>query len=163
MNYENDMYIDEQSLDVEWLNQPSLVIQYARISAQAELDMDQAKEKLDLVKAELDNEIRTNPEKFEIAKITEAVVTNTILTQKKYKVAMEEFLQAKFEAKVAIGASRAVDHRKSALENLVKLHGQQYFAGPMIPRDLSQERKNKEEKDKKVSAGIAQRMRRNKE
>jgi len=35
---------------------------------------------------------------------------------------------------------------------LVKLHGQQYFAGPKIPRDIVWER---QERDKKVNSGIA--------
>ena len=47
----------------------------------------------------------------------------------------------------------AIDQKKSALENLVKLHGQMYFAGPSIPRDLDKEWE-KREKEKRVSDGI---------
>jgi hypothetical protein len=91
------------------------------------------------------------------------VVTSTILTQDKYKEATEEFLQAKYEAKIASGASRAVDHRKSALENLVKLHGQQYFAGPMVPRDLTHEWKSRQQQlkeEEEVDRGVGKSMRR---
>jgi hypothetical protein len=59
-----------------------------------------------------------------------------------------------------------VDHRKSALENLVKLHGQQYFAGPMVPRDLTHEWKNKQQQQKEeveVDKGIGKSMRRKRE
>jgi hypothetical protein len=35
--------------------------------------------------------------------------------------------------------------KKEALENLVQLFGQQYFAGPKMPRDLSKKRARKEQ------------------
>ena len=162
MDYEKDMEIDPSILDVECLDQPQLVMKYSRIASDAELEMDNLKEKLELVKAELDNKIRTNPEDFDITvKVTEAVVANTILMDDRYKKAMKDFLEAKHELKIVSGATKAVDHRKSMLENLVKLHGQQYFAGPNIPHDLTQEWQNKHNQDK-VDSKIGARMRRSK-
>jgi hypothetical protein len=153
MNYEKDMQIDESALDVEWLDQASLMMKYARNAANTRRDMDQAKEALDYVKARLDSEIRTDPDKFGItAKVTEATILNTILNQQDYKNANTRFIEAKYEADIAQGAVRAVDARKDALENLVRLHGQQYFAGPKVQRDLSWERA---ERQKKINAGIA--------
>lgn len=145
MNYEKDIIIDETALDIEWLDQPKLMLKYTRHAAQTRQDMDLAKEEVDLVKAELDKEIRDDPEKFDITtKVTEAVVSNTILACDEYKKVIKKYNKAKFEYEVAQGAVRAFDQRKSALENLVRLHGQQYFAGPAIPRDLSDERQKKE-------------------
>ena len=40
---------------------------------------------------------------------------------------------------MAQGAVYAFEQRKTSLENLVRLHGQQYFAGPKMPRDLRKE------------------------
>jgi hypothetical protein len=140
MNYEQDLKIDETSLDVEWLDQPVLFMKYARHSAEKEKEKDEAKEELELTKAELDKEIRSFPDRFGIEKITDKVVENTILLQKDYKEASETFLQAKFEWMVAKGAVDAFNQRKEALENLVKLNGQSYFAGPQIPRDLHEQR-----------------------
>jgi hypothetical protein len=45
------------------------------------------------------------------------------------------------------------------LENLVQLHGQNYFAGPKVPRNLSKERDEKEERQKRVIGNISQSMR----
>jgi hypothetical protein len=39
-----------------------------------------------------------------------------------------------------------MEQRKDALENMVRLHGQQYFAGPRIPRNLTEERQAKQKK-----------------
>lgn len=155
MDYEKDIKIDEDALDVEWLGQASLLIRYARNAAQARMDLDKAKEALDVVKAELDAAIRKEPDKYKIEKITEAVVGNTIILQPKYKETNERYLKAKYEADIAQGAVNAVNQRKDALENLVRLYGQQYFAGPKMPRDLHAE---VQARQSKVNTGIAAKM-----
>ena len=139
MNYEKDMTIDHSALDVEWLNQPRLMFKYSEFSALKKAEADRAKEKVDYVKAELDKEIRENPKKFGVAKITEGVVMQTIILNEKYKIANDSYIDARFEQQVSQGAVAAIEQRKSALENMVKLYGQNYFAGPSIPRDLSKE------------------------
>jgi hypothetical protein len=164
MNYEDDLSIDESALDVEWLEQPQLMFKYARYCAELEKVADEAKDKLEYVKAEVERDIRESPEKYGIVKITEAVVAGTILLQEKYKGALVEYNKAKFDAKVSGGAVRSFDQRKTALENLVRLNGQQYFAGPTVPRNLHEEyeaKKVKREQIKRtVSAGIAGRIQR---
>lgn len=162
MNYEEDLALDASMIDVDCLNQPEMVMKYARIAADAELELDNLKERLELIKAELDNEIRTNPEKFGISKITETVVTNTVLMQTRYKKATADYLQAKHEARIVKGATEAVNHRKTMLENLVKLHGQSYFAGPSIPHDLSNEWRKKQEQsnmDSRIGAKLKRKER----
>ena len=144
MNYENDIKIDESALDVEWLEQPRLMIKYAQILVQAKKEEEQAKDELEVIQAELDKEIRIDPEKFDIVKITETVVRNTILLDSSYKEVFEKYLESRYEAEMAKLALRSIEHRKDALENLVKLHGQQYFAGPSVPRDLSKEWEQKQ-------------------
>lgn len=139
MDYEKDVEIQHDALDVEWLGQPQLMRRYTKHAADKKAEMDRAKELVDFTKAELDKEIRLEPEKFGITKITESVVLNTILMCKIYKNVMEDYIECRYEHQVAQGVVTAIDHKKTALESLVKLHGQQYFAGPSVPRDLSKE------------------------
>jgi len=146
MDYENDIQIRQDELEMEWLDQPSLMFKYAKNAAEMRRLLDLSKEKLDLAKAEIDKEIRTNPEKFGIEKITETVVANSMLATLKYKKANEEFLNAKYEVDVAQAAVVAMSQRKDALENLVRLHGQQYFAGPKVPHDISELRESRQKK-----------------
>lgn len=157
MNYEKDMKIDEDALDIEWLEQPSLMLKYIKLQTQLQKEEELAKEKFELLKAELDKKIRSNPEKFELAKITDSVVQYTILLQNDYTNANTIYIDAKFENNVAKGAVRAMDIRKQSLENLVKLHGQGYFAGPKIPRNLTWER---EERQKRVDKNVSEKLRR---
>lgn len=157
MGYESDIKINESALDVEWINQPNLMVQYGRHYAYTEREMEKAKAHLEVLRAELDKKIRSNPDDYGIAKITESVISNTITLQSEYREAQVDFLDTKYEYEMAKLAIRALDHRKQALENLVKLHGQQYFAGPSVPRDLSKEWEQ-EERNKKADSKI--RMRR---
>lgn len=139
VNYEQDMQIDPSALDIEWLGQPSLTMKYAQNAAQTKREEACAKERLDIVRAQLDNEIRSNPESFGLAKATEASIQSAILLQKEYQEASKEYIDAKYESDLARYAASAISDRKEALENLVRLHGMQYFAGPTIPRDLNKE------------------------
>jgi hypothetical protein len=140
MNYEQDIRIDDSALDIEWCEQPALFWKYAKYAAQCRKDVDFAKQKLDVTKAELDNDIRENPAKYGLEKVTDKAIEAVIVTCEDYKVAYKAFLDAKFESDMSSSAVSAMNQKKEALENLVRLHGQSYFAGPKIPRDLRKER-----------------------
>ena len=157
-DYEKDIEIDPNSLDVNWLDQAPKFWKYAKLSAEIRKRVDLAKEHLDVVRAEVDREIRSDPKLFEIDKITEAVVQNTILVTNKYKNANTAYIDAKYEFEISRAAVQAMEQRKDALENLVKLHGMSYFAGPSVPRDLSKEWEQKR-KDSNSEAEIASAMR----
>lgn len=159
MNYEKDVTIDENSLDIEWIEQPKLMLKYGTTLSDGVRALEFAKEQLEVVRAELDKEIRQNPEKFEIQKITESVVQNTILLQEKYQEQNNKVIEAKHTVDMAKTAVRSMDGKKDALENLVRLHGQQYFAGPSVPRDLSKEW---EAKQKQKSADSSIKLKRKK-
>lgn len=139
LDYMSDATIDESALDVEWLRQASLAMKYGRIVAQAKLDEAHAKENFDLVKAEVASDVRINPGDYDLKKVTEGTVAETVTQNTSYKKAMHNYLDKKFQTDMAINAMRAIEQKKVALENLVRLHGQQYFAGPSVPRDLSKE------------------------
>jgi hypothetical protein len=159
MDYQKDIKIDDSALDIEWLGQAELMLKYAQHSAKMRMELDKTKQDLDIAKAESDKEIRNNFNKSG-EKFTETVVANAILIHPNYKLAYETYLTAKYEADMAQAAVNAFEQRKSALENLVRLFGQQYFAGPSMPRNLRQEREEKEQRQKEVNAGINSKLKR---
>lgn len=140
--FEKDTQINPEALDVEWIRQPALVAKYAQASAYAKDAVSRAKDNLEVVKAQMDGEIRKDPAKFGVDKVTEAVVSATILKTGEYQLANDEYLKSKLSADLVQAATIALDHKKAALENLVRLMGQQYFAGPREPRDIGQEWRN---------------------
>lgn len=143
MNYEQDMHIDESALDMELLEQSSLMARYSRLLAEAGRDKDLAKEALDLKRAEIDLDIRDHPDAYKLTKLTETAITNCILTESDFQDCQKQYNDKNFEVNVLKGIVSAIEHRKSALENLVKLYGQNYFAGPAVPHDLTELREQR--------------------
>jgi hypothetical protein len=139
MTYEQDIEIDETALDVEWVEHSGKMLTYTTGAAEAHRDMDLAKAKLDFVKAKLDRDIREGASGTS-QRLTESGIQSMILLEPDYDEANREFIEAKFQYEVAAGVVKSFEHRKSALENLVRLHGQSYFAGPSVPHNLSDER-----------------------
>ena len=165
-NYEKDIEIDGEALDQEWLGQSALYLKYSRHYADMTKRMDESKQNLDIAKAEADKRIRKNPENYGIDKITEAVVMNSILIEEGYKDAYDEYLSAKYEVDMARAAVSAFEQRKSALENLVRLFGQNYFSGPNVPYEINREWESKEKEsrtNKKTAEGLNIQRRRREE
>ena len=143
MSYEDDMRIDEDALDVELLEQSSLMVKYSRLLAEAKQDRDISKEALELKKAEINLDVRDHPQNYSLEKVTDKAVEACILQSDEYQEAIKVLNEANFEVNVLQGVVNAIEHRKSALENLVKLYIQGYFAGPSIPHDLTAEREKR--------------------
>lgn len=148
MSYESDILIDESALDVEWLDQPRRMVEYTRLAAEARRGLDFAQENVEFVKATLDRAIRADPARYGVVAgsrgVTEDSIKAGIQVHEEYQIAAREAIDRRYEHEVAVGAVRAFDQRKTALENLVRLHGQSYFAGPAVPRDLPAERQRRD-------------------
>ena len=145
LNFEKDLEIDEQALDVEWLEQPKLALKYARYLKDCRHEERRLEEEKKNKRSELILEANENPkELLKKDKPNAADIEAYYRTHPDYQKIVEELNEAKEEAEFADRAYQQIAWtRKKALENLVVLHGQQYFAGPAEPRDLSEEREKK--------------------
>jgi hypothetical protein len=135
LNYERDVSIDPDALDVEWLRQPMNYMTYAQEAARLDAIMKNAKEAMEVLYAQLDRDTRRSSDK----KLTEAQVEAAVLTDSRYQEAQATFSDATYEYNICIAAVKAMDHKRAALENLVKLYQGSYFAGPREPRNLTDE------------------------
>jgi hypothetical protein len=158
INYEQDVQIDENALDLEWLEQAPLMMKYIEHASEKEKERDEKKEKLDFVAAQLDKEVRDHPELFGIAKVTESTVEAAIKRSTRYQGAAEDYIEAKYEARIARGAVDAIHDRKEALQELGRLLNLGYFAPPMTPRDLSGERIKQKQQETKLDADISENL-----
>jgi len=160
LDYERDVNIDEMALDVEFLEQPRLMLRYCKHAAETKRWLDLAKEKLEVEKAKLGKDIRAHPENYGVEKVTESSVQDAVLMSKSHQDAAAEFADARYENEIAVGVLRSLDQRKTALENLVRLQGMSYFASPSVPRDLPLERqKHDRERTKSANRKVTLRRR----
>lgn len=146
MNYEEDVKIDESALDIEWLNQGEIALKYSRHFVSCKMRFTRAEEHLKLIRSKLINKAYKYPEKFlgKNVKATAQTVEAFYRAHPDHIKAKERWLNAMEDMEYAdVGRWEIVNTRKQSLENLVALHGQSYFAGPSIPRNLTDERKRK--------------------
>lgn len=129
--FERELHIDQYALDQEWLGQPMLYQRYAEKVAVARRDLDVMKDEIAEFEARVDQEVR---DAAGDEKITEKAITQKIALNPRLKEKKRALLDAKYELDRLSGMLTSLDHRRRALENLVDLHGQSYFATPREPK-----------------------------
>jgi len=138
LNYQHDVQIDPNGLDLAWLNQAKLAIDYGNYYAKCLAAERQAEQNVKLVRSELQSAALADPSLCSGGKATAIAVEAYYRTHPRHVAAKEEYLRTHAELVTAEIAKREIAvSRKAALQNLVTLHGQQYFASPSIPRDLT--------------------------
>lgn len=163
LNYEEDIKIDESALDIEWLKQTALSLKYGRHFSNLKSIQRRLEEQKKIIRSELILKVNKNAEaligkKSPNAGDIEAFYRN----DPGYKSVIEDLNDAIEAAEFAEIAYQQISWtKKAALENLVKLNGQQYFAGPSMPRDLTKEVENKE-RIQRTDAGVARALQRTK-
>jgi len=163
MNYEDDMRIDETALDMECLDQADLAMKYVRIYADIKTEVEEKEEELKVIRSELIAEANEDPVKCcGKDKPNAADIEAYYRTHKDHQEAKRELIKLNHELILAEHAKNEVGFtRKAMLEGLITLHGQQYFAGPKVPRDLSYEAKIWHDR-KKVNRGVGSKLKRTK-
>lgn len=136
--FTDDVKIDPLQLDVEAVRQPRLMMKWAEKYAEARKTSDEAKLQLDIKEAEIKTDIRKEPEKFGINKVTEASVDEAMKRHPVFQAYSKNLIQARYDAAIMEKAVNTMEQRKRMLEVLVELHKQEYFAGPSSPRNLAE-------------------------
>lgn len=124
--------IDELRLDREWVGQAELYYKHAARAAKLQRDRDTAKATLDVVRAELSDKIRRDPDKYGLSKLTEASIDGAVVQSDAYKLALSTVNETAYMLNVRQAAVNALEHRKRALTMLVQLHNANYFADPKV-------------------------------
>lgn len=123
--------IDEFNLEREWTRQPKLYFLWARETAEARLAMDEAKADAELARAEADSAVRDDPVGHGInGKVTEKMVEAAVLQSAGHVGAVRKLARAKHRYEIMSALVSALEQRKSALENLVRLYLANYYAEP---------------------------------
>ena len=121
---------DKYRLDEEWEEQPDLMHEASDRSASAKASYKEAEAETKRVEAELKLRIRKDPRTYGFDKVTEDMVSSLAITQPEYRQAKAEEIRRQKLADEAQGDVRAMEHRKTALEELQSLFNTAYFARP---------------------------------
>lgn len=143
MSYKNDLKIDKFNLDDAWENQALLFCEWAEKAVEASFLRDKKKENLEIVRAEVDMEIRREAVRSG-EKLTENAIASIIIQNSRYRNANKELLEAVKNQGVLNVAREAFDHRKKALEKLTELFLAGYFAEPRQTKTIREGREKQE-------------------
>lgn len=135
--FANDVSIDINQLDVEAARQAETFFKWAERATEARALVDEAKLQLDTTEAKLQLDCRKNPRKFGLERVTEATIVAAVKVSKRYIRYYDRWIRRRRTSAMLANAVMAMEQKKKAIENLITLHGQQYFAGPSVPRDLA--------------------------
>lgn len=128
-NIEDKFPIDKNRLDEEWLRHHAIYRHYLGLLREANDEVDNCKKHLNRMSAKLDGIVRGNLSQIH-TKVTEAMVNAGIIQQRDYCLSEEKLKEANQKMQDLKDDVAALDIRKSALENLVRLYGQEYFSVP---------------------------------
>jgi hypothetical protein len=129
-DYNEDIIIDKNRLDEEWVDQAVRMLYYSELLAQAQFDLDKAKEVLDVEKGKADQRVRAAAGQ---ERITETQVAYKVIQDEFYREALHKVQHITRLFNTLKGVVAAFAARKTSLENLVKLHLNNYFANPVAP------------------------------
>ena len=132
LNLETDprFPLDKRRLDDQWEEQPGLFMEYALALENALADVDALKADMDRTAAKMNIRVRDRFTREGI-KVTESLVNATVIQEESYLNAHAALQDAQEQASRLKVMVQALNQRKSALESLVRLHGQEYFAVPV--------------------------------
>jgi len=165
LNYHKDIKIDPDALDVEWLDQPDLLLDYSLAQDQAgkerdakKVELEKAERHLKEEKARIALDMKKNPEDYDLPKTSDSTIEDAVTIDPDYKTAkdayfkaLEAFNEAKDNFNRIYSATKSIEGRKASLENLVKLLGQRYFAAPNAERNLKDEHYKRTAQTKKMA------------
>jgi hypothetical protein len=136
LDYENDLHLDRDELDIDWEAHPMRSFGYSLAVAEAKRVLDDLKREHRLLVAETYLDVKKNPEDYDLPdKPTVDQVKSAAESDEQCEDMYRKVINAQYELNVLQGALKALDDKKSAMENLVRLHGQSYFSTPQTDQE----------------------------
>jgi len=139
LNFDQDLAIDETALDVEWLDQPRRYMKYCKLYAEAGHRVRRIEERMKILRSQIILKAASKGT-GRSGGPTQQQIEASFRVDAEHQRLKRLLNSTQHVYDLLNGAVFAFQQRKTALEQLVTLYGQQYFAGPSLPRDLSAER-----------------------
>lgn len=142
IDYEKDLAIDPDQLDIAALEQTNLAMRYSKEAAHYERVAKKAHERVKTLRSQLIKEANEDPDEVlgKGIKATGPNVEAYYRDHPEYKQAKIALIESEYDRDLATEAAKHISfQRKNMIEVLAQLLQAEYFAGPSIPRNLSQE------------------------
>ena len=124
----NRLPIDQFNLNEECIKQPDLYADVGILAAELRDEARKSKDLFDNTCAELKTDIRNDPEKFGIKKVTEGSIAETLILCEKYNTDQDIYREADLISNKVSVLLAAVEQRKSLLRDLISLYIHSYYS-----------------------------------
>lgn len=128
--YEDVLAMDPDALDEEWLLHPSHFMEVAESLGEAEAELARVVLDLDRRRAAIDLDVRVMPESYGLTKATNDAASNICAADEEVIALEDRKLSLQTEVNRRQRLLRAMEHRRSALEELSALFRSQYYSEP---------------------------------
>ncbi len=115
-NYKDDVSIDYSNLLASELDQSVRYWKYAKLHANAIADRERMKDQIDILKSEIDLEIRENPDDYTDTR--EASILAMVKSDERYKDKIKEYYELNEDVYVFAAAMRSMEQRSYMITNI---------------------------------------------
>jgi len=140
--YRADMLIEKYDLPMEWERQPQLYLYWAEEAVFAQTERDSINSQLELLRAQLDSDIRLHPAEYgfvdgekKAIKPTEPAIKACILQQPTFKDKSDELATATERVNIMNAAKAGMDHKRRALTSLTELQIAGFYGANTAPAE----------------------------
>ena len=139
-NIQSDIEINQYQLENECITMSATYYRYADLAREAKSEVSYCIDNLKIVTAERNIAIRQSLSSSNM-KVTEGIITSTVQSDGEVKIAMQKLREAEATYERLNVAVKALEIKKSELDNLVKLRcNSMYVDSPSKPtRDIKNE------------------------
>jgi len=130
--YDRDVFIDQDALDKELVNHGELFMKWAERLADAIEERDIKKGEIEIKKAGIGNNIRSEPKDYGLEKVTDKAIDNLIILDKDLQELNKEYYICTKNINVLTAAKEEMHSRRKRIEKLVELWLGKYWSGPKI-------------------------------
>lgn len=129
---EDELEIQKYNLEMEWAKQPQKYLRYAQASAYYQNYLMECEQSAKVLFATLKADAAEDPDTClgRGVKATNDRCEAYAIQHPEYKKAKQKVIDAKYNADMALAAVFAMQQRKDALENLVRLQGMELHSEP---------------------------------
>lgn len=147
--YKEKLSVDKFDLDDELIRQPQEFFDAAVDAVEANERTGLMKERHEIILARVEQDIRRNPKRHKVKKVSEAAIKAAKVKDKRGRQSFKDFLKAKRNEGVCQAAREAFGHRKKSLEKLVELRIAGYYTEPRI-----KDKKTRRRIDERTERGV---------
>lgn len=151
LDFSEDIKIDKYKLDFELINGPEIRHDWSKAHVEAIKQKQKAKARIELVSAEVDEDIRTNWETFNFdKKPTEAAIKQAIIKSEQYQEVMDKFIETVGDAKMLEHSIEEFDQKHDNLGRMIKIYLTGYYSESTKIHDDIDEKKLSDQQTKNI-------------